>query len=295
MDASATQQFQIIALGVGSAFTLPPKPKKGERPDLNACDFQSNFAIRGPSGRYLILDAGGDLRFALFLAGISLSEIDGVYISHLHNDHNGGMENLALATYFNKDLKRPALYCYKPLMTELWNKSLKGGLETLQGKQAELSDFFDLRQVRKNGEFVWDGIRFELIQTVHIVANRTFNHSFGLMIQGACGRGPKVFWTSDTQFAPSQICTFYDMADLVLHDCETAPFKSKVHAHYDDLCGLSEEERAKMLLYHYQPGAREQRKPKEDGFIDFMHRGDTITITPNGIILPRELQMGTAA
>ena len=42
------------------------------------------------------------------------------------------------------------------------------------------------------------------------------------------------------------------MADIIFHDCETLPFKSGVHAHYEDLKTLDDKTRKKMWLYHYQ-------------------------------------------
>jgi len=44
----------------------------------------------------------------------------------------------------------------------------------------------------------------------------------------------------------------YETCDLIVHDCETGPFQSGVHAHYDQLRTLSAEVKAKMLLVHYQ-------------------------------------------
>jgi hypothetical protein len=42
------------------------------------------------------------------------------------------------------------------------------------------------------------------------------------------------------------------MADVIIQDCETSPFKSGVHAHYEDLKTLPENVKQKMILVHYQ-------------------------------------------
>ena len=39
-------------------------------------------------------------------AGYDRKDLDAVYISHLHSDHIGGMEWLALSTYFAKERRR---------------------------------------------------------------------------------------------------------------------------------------------------------------------------------------------
>ena len=132
--------MKIIAIGVHSAFAagkyeevIPTKQvrelilKMARSPDFKEVSeelitaeidqlsqlfykprWQSNFLIefdmpskRGKGPYRLLIDAGADLRHALTRIGLSSSDIDGVYISHPHNDHIGGMEYLALTSFFN--------------------------------------------------------------------------------------------------------------------------------------------------------------------------------------------------
>lgn len=263
--------FQIQFLGVGSAFTLP----ESMNAPLEKCDWQSNLLVHSDKGKKLLLDCGSDVRFSLRERGYTCKDVDALYISHAHADHVGGMEWLAFSTYFGPHAKRRALFCSASVATPLWNQSLRGGLESLEGKAADLTEYFDLRRVPKNGHFLWEGIRFELIQVVHIMAERIIKHSYGLMIRE--GEGKKVFWTSDTQFCPNQINKFYNEADVILHDCETG-FKSGVHAHYDELTTLSAGIKRKMYLYHYQPGAPEKKDATADGFAGFIRKGNTLVV-----------------
>ena len=258
--------YRIQFIGVGSAFTTSEY-------------FQSNALIISESGRKLLIDCGSHAQFALNELGINNAnvgqEIDGVYISHLHADHVGSMEWLALVTYFNPACKRPKLYAVQSVMGDLWNRSLRGGLETLEGKIANLTDFFDCRPVRINSSFSWENIRFTPFQTVHVVSGMMIQHSYGLLIQEE-GSDHRVLFTTDTQFAPYQMRKLYDQADLIFHDCETAPFKSGVHAHYDDLSGLPAEIKGKMWLYHYQPNP--PQNPKKDGFLGFVKKAQVTEV-----------------
>jgi hypothetical protein len=71
---------------------------------------------------------------------------------------------------------------------------------------------------------------------------------------------------------------FYGEANHIFQDCETAPFKSGVHANYVDLKTLSPEIKAKMWLYHFQDNVIEDyetwnAKAIADGFRGFMKTG----------------------
>jgi len=64
---------------------------------------------------------------------------------------------------------------------------------------------------------------------------------------------------------------YLDQADIIFHDCETSPFKSTVHAHYEDLTTLPTAIKNKMWLYHYQRGTLPNAR--KDGFCGFVKRG----------------------
>jgi len=134
--------MKIQFIGCGSAFTSMEY-------------YQSNVLVTAPSGKKLLIDCGGDARFALGELGITSNDIDAVYVSHLHKDHIGGMEWLAFTTYFNPGKERPLLYTVSGLMQPLWT-ALKGGLESLQGKMAHLTDYFDCKPVTINTFFEWE-------------------------------------------------------------------------------------------------------------------------------------------
>lgn len=231
----------------------------------------------------LLIDCGSDARFSLPEADIDLDEIDGVYVTHLHADHVGGLEWLGFCTYFNPDLPRPKLYGVSGLLSELWHSTLRGGMESLQGEIATLPTYFDVRPIWPNEAFKWRGIRLQPVQTVHVVSGYKIQYSYGLMITGPGvidfdpPKGPpttKVFFTGDTQFCPKQIEAFYEEAGLIFQDCETSSFRSTVHAHYDDLKTLAPETKAKMWLMHYQAGGIiTDKTAKDDGFLGFVKRG----------------------
>lgn len=83
--------------------------------------------------------------------------------------------------------------------------------------------------------------------------------------------GVKVFFIADAHFQPEVIRETEDKVDLIFHDCETSPFKTGVHAHYGELCTLSEEVNRKIWLCHYQPAPGYNLEA--DGFRGFVTNG----------------------
>jgi ribonuclease BN (tRNA processing enzyme) len=267
--------MELIALGTGSAFTLK--------------NFQSNYLLKGAVN--LLIDCGGDIRFSLKEQNMSYKDIDAVYVSHLHADHQGGLEYLAFCSYFDPSKKKVTLYGHKRVIDELWNGSLRGGLKSIEGKMVNLEDYFDVMLFEDNGSFIFNDSLFSLIQVMHIMDGYAIVPSFGLMFdyyKTWVGDSPnlkveditpqKVFLTTDCQFCPEQIKDFYKQADIIIQDCEVGKFPSGVHAHYDKLITLPDEIKGKMYLTHYQDSVlndfdASQEQALKDGFRGFLRKG----------------------
>ncbi|MFZ2316029.1 MAG: MBL fold metallo-hydrolase [Gammaproteobacteria bacterium] len=249
--------MKLIFIGAGSAFTS------------HCGNYNSNMLlIDEENNEKLLIDCGSDARHALTDLGYCYKDISSVYISHLHADHAGGLEWLALTTKFDPSADRPSLYANRSIIKNLWDNTLSGGLSTIQGIKATLDSFFKVHEVENDGSFIWNDVQFQTVQTVHIVANFVFMPSYGLIFTI---NGTKIFITTDTQFAPSQLRDIYRDVDVIFHDCETTAVASGVHAHFKDLVTLDESIKSKMWLYHYNPG--ELPDAKAYGFLGFVKRG----------------------
>jgi ribonuclease BN (tRNA processing enzyme) len=233
--------------------------------------YHSNMVVTSSTGKRLLIDCGGDARFALAECGIRAADLDAVYISHLHSDHIGGMEWLALSTYFAKESRRLALFAEKGLLGRLWNNSLKGGLECIRMKRMELADYFDCRPQAVATPFYWEEIRFEMVKMLHIAGDHRNLYSYGLLMGSDSVSGQSIFLSTDAVFQPEVLNKISPKADLIFHDCETAAFKTDVHAHYDQLCTLPAVVRQKIWLYHYQTNPA--YSPRADGFQGFVVKG----------------------
>ncbi len=250
--------MKLIFLGSGSAFTV------------NSGNYHSNMLLVDDSDCKLLIDCGSDVRLSLAELGMNYKDIHDVYVSHLHADHAGGLEWLGFTTYFDPSCHRPNLYIHHSLQVPLWDKVLSGGMTSIQGSIADLSTYFKVHLINDNEPFKWNKLSLQTVQTVHVMNGFKILPSYGLIFTA---NGTKVFITTDTQFAPTQICDFYEWADLIFQDCETTKIASGVHASYSELLSLSPEIRNKMWLYHYNPGPLPEAKV--DGFKGFVAKGQT--------------------
>jgi ribonuclease BN (tRNA processing enzyme) len=252
----------IKFLGVGGAFAPISKGN-------------SNMLITS-NGKHMLIDCGGSVQYTLKDEfKVDPRDIDALWISHLHADHIGSLEWFAFYRHFmpKKDesgnVIKPKLYMVHSLMEELWETSLKGGLQSVEGKVMHLTNYFDCIPVMGNTNFTWEGFVMTPVQTIHVMSGYMFKESYGLLMENVAS-GKITFVTTDTQFCPYQLRVFYTKADQVFHDCETLEQKSNVHAHYNDLKTLDADVRAKMWLYHY---AGKIDSVNADGFMGFVDKG----------------------
>jgi ribonuclease BN (tRNA processing enzyme) len=309
--------MEIKVIGCGNAFTTK--------------NFNQQFLLE-ENGRKLLIDCGWTTRFALLNAGINIMDIDDIYISHLHSDHIGGLECMAFLRYDWKNRPRvyddkwtdvdernniptpvnnsecyaPRLYGNKNLIDELWDKSLRGGLESMEGFVASIETFFEPCYIEPNDYFMWEGWKCELIQQIHIMTGSTISNTFGLFLSKE--GHDSIYFTTDSQHcSPRQVEIFYEKADIIIQDCEcvgfntttkTMDFCSGVHANYGQLAGwanaikLSDDIKKKMYLSHYQDFVLADKDylghscdwdalAQDDGFENgFIKTGDSFEITP---------------
>lgn len=278
--------------------------------------WHSNFLVEfdGPNKRgtrpyRLLVDIGGDARHALRCMGLSSADIDGIYISHPHNDHIGGMEYMALTTLFNPNYTqtkkqwlgdqfiadklfleqnlwptppgdaKPDLFVHKKVLEPL-QRAVGPGLDTVQGvPHVTIDTYFDVHLVGKQEDGTTathdfeDGTgtwRMTPIFAMHVISSSEEMPSYGISLEHSSGY--TVLMPTDTQhMIPKQLEAHYRKADRIYMDCETSPFPSGVHPHISHLIGdMDAEIQKKCLLYHYDA----YPEVPEDMFFGILHAGD---------------------
>ena len=281
--------------------------------------WQSNFLLefdmpskKGVAPYRLLLDAGADIRHALKSVGLTSNDIDGVYISHPHNDHIGGMEYLALTTLFNPfytpakkewlgdkfiadklffDQRewpdppkgaKPDLFIHRKVLEPL-KRAVGPGMDTVQGvPNVCLDTYFSIHLIGKqeNGktkthEFQdGDGAwTVKPIFAMHVISSSEEMASYGLSLEHSSGY--TVLMPTDTQhMMPPQLEAHYRHADRIYMDCETALVRSGVHPHITDLLNRMDASiQKKCLLYHYD----QEPDAPEGTFCGILRTGDSHT------------------
>ena len=105
--------MKVTFLGVNNAFCVGEYDENGKYDPK----WQSNVLIEFDNAAFyrlnekgviikkdklrMVIDFGGDIRHSLKFHGLSMNDIDIWYCSHPHSDHIGGIEGIALTTFFN--------------------------------------------------------------------------------------------------------------------------------------------------------------------------------------------------
>jgi ribonuclease BN (tRNA processing enzyme) len=221
----------ITFLGTGSAFS-----KK----------YGNNSAVVTVGDKNLLIDCGRTTPDDLSKSSFTWSNIDAIFVTHIHGDHVFGLEEAGFVGRYVLNRKPHIIFPHRKIKNDLWEKVLKGTM--MQGdleRNMNFDDYFTYEIVDETEQyFEFNGVMFSVFATQHVPNKK----SYGLVI----GEYNYIVYTSDTLFDEDMIKAFADDgAKAIFHDCQMVDYKGKVHASLDELASLPQSIRNKITIMHY--------------------------------------------
>lgn len=269
-----SSNLHIFPLGTGNALVNDPG------------NFHSNFIVQYGAQEHrtdtntLFVDCGSDFPHALRMAKIRIEDVHNLYVSHVHGDHAGGLEWLALANkYVLGNPHATRLYIPQEIernLSSMLLPSLAANYDHM--RTLGIAACFDTHTclAAKHKSFIIGNMHCTPVRTLHIKeAEELYSYALFIRVMEN-GDGPSVFITTDTQFCPAQLMEYYEAASIILHDCSTGNAICSAHAHFKELITLPLWIKKKMYLYHYGPG--EKPDPLQFGFKGYLNPRVWITV-----------------
>ena len=166
------------------------------------------------AGRNILIDAGLGATRSICQAGVALTEIDAIYITHMHSDHYLELGPL-FHTAWTAGLKTPIPVIGPSGLKDYWPNFLKAMEFDVQLRLAdegrpELEPLFDFRPIGEGILDVPNGITASAILNYHPPIKETFALRFE-------GEGKSFVFSGDTARIP-EMPKFAKDADLLIHE-----------------------------------------------------------------------------
>jgi len=244
------------------------------------------------NGKKLLIDCGSDINKSLPEL-YQVSDIDAIYISHLHGDHMGGLEWFGFYNYFANNKRVINLYAHESIADRLW-EALKVTMEVIHlSKKNIMSDYFNVIKVKDS--FVFDDIDLKLIKVPHIhsLPKEDTVYSYGLFIRDIeCIITSYITTDMSLWKDPKDVNSIglleykraMERANLVFHDGYPGTGVD-VHPALSDLAKYGDEFKHKMLIYHCETSEKNEKMVKDLGFAGLMKKNTLLVFNNSGKVI----------
>ncbi|HZO92074.1 MAG TPA: MBL fold metallo-hydrolase [Chthonomonadaceae bacterium] len=213
--------------------------------------FGNASAVLEADGQRLLIDCGHTVPGRLQQMGLSLRDMDAVFISHLHGDHIYGLEEWGFRSYLQWKIK-PRLLIAENLLHPIWRNVFSGTMAQVCDQSCHLRDYFTVLPLQIDQPLTLGPWTL----AAHPVRHVPHAPCYGLKVRA---EGVSLGFTCDSLADADP--WFYEDTELVFHDCSFAPyFPETIHAHFEQLLTYPEAFRAKTYLVHYDDDLAEKRQ-----------------------------------
>ncbi|WP_211747327.1 MBL fold metallo-hydrolase [Paenibacillus sp. Marseille-Q4541] len=210
--------------------------------DMFSFEQDHNSAMVEYANTRLIIDFPESNSKVLHKLGIPLSDVRDVFITHLHDDHINGLQQLGYyAQVFGNH--KPTLYIHEQLVEPLWCTLEPGMKYTVSGEKS-LEDYFDIVPLQEGVLFSIGGISYEMTRTQHVP---------GMISCGLLARG-YFYYSGDSVMDRELLLDTHEDVKLILHECHMQDVTINSHTSLSDIEALPESIQEKILLMHYHDG-----------------------------------------
>jgi ribonuclease BN (tRNA processing enzyme) len=226
-------------------------------------------------GRFYLFDCGGSVESSLVDMDIPVTAIEAIFISHIHEDHVGGITGV-LKHFYGYNPEKYTCPAYLP--GEYFASALRSWISVLEPfrydpvEQRLMIEYYDCAPIFSYEDgFVFDdgNIRISAISTDHLAWYQTPSYAF--LIEG---EGKRMLYTSDlaSDFHDYPEIALTEELDLVL--CELVHFDLATNFE-----AIAQTKTKHLVFTHY----RENKLNGQDGYqfpfpVDLATDGDVFEI-----------------
>lgn len=260
--------MQVTFIGTGGAFSR----RFG----------QSNALVESGDVR-LMIDLGFQSPARLETYGRSLAELTHVAVSHVHADHVGGLEELAFASRF-KHKRTPTLVLPADIGEELWEHSLRGGLEWVaddkgRARRCDLASYFKLMLMEGEEWVDLEALKLRAFATDHVPGKS----SWGFIVRDVA-TGDQAIFGCDTRVLHKELLLDPLPEDFergpIFHDCLlTDEGASAIHVLLRDI-EYPPAVQERIVVTHYGDDLEDHLPAIRRAGLQLARAGETITF-PN--------------
>jgi len=140
--------------------------------DSESFDYYNTNLLIEHQKKSLLVDCGWTAKRALHDLELGITDIDAIFITHVHGDHVFGLERFGFESRYVHNGYRIKLFVPKNVFPLLWDETLKGSMGYSSDGLNIMQDFFDVILVEDS--FHWQGLDFQLFATPHTQGKPSF-------------------------------------------------------------------------------------------------------------------------